>query len=78
MEELRKEKKNRRENWLTKVSLCTDVTHQYGPYVLQGIVVKVVNKSLGEKFYKKKGVVEVGVVSNFDCMTHILAELISH
>ncbi|XP_065909582.1 DNA/RNA-binding protein KIN17-like isoform X2 [Dysidea avara] len=55
MEELRKEKKNRRENWLTK-----------------GIVVKVVNKSLGEKFYKKKGVVEeledsyTGIVNMLD------------
>ena len=44
MEEQKKEKMNRRENWLHA-----------------GIVVKVVTKKLGEKYYKKKAVVRVGV-----------------
>lgn len=48
-------------------------------YVLQGIVVKVINKGLGEKFYKKKGVVEVSI--SFYCVSQLsshLAELTSH
>ena len=41
MEEQRKEKMNRRDNWLT-----------------EGIVVKVVHSKLGERYHRKKGVVE--------------------
>jgi len=60
------------------------IRHQCVPHALQGIVVKVINKSLGEKFYKKKGVVEVrGVVYAYMCRIlivfqfHILAKLTS-
>lgn len=41
MEEQRKEKMNRRDNWLA-----------------EGVVVKVVHRKLGERYYRKKGVVE--------------------
>lgn len=54
-EEKRKEKKNRKDYWLSV-----------------GIVVKIITKSLGDKYYKKKGVIEsikdnyIGDVRMFD------------
>lgn len=61
MEEERKEKVNRRENWITEVHIhvcvyvcCNGIILS----LLQGIVVKVLHKKLGDRFYKKKGVVE--------------------
>ena len=41
MEEQRKEKMNRRDNWLT-----------------EGVVVKVVHRKLGERYHRRKGIVE--------------------
>ncbi|XP_064400616.1 DNA/RNA-binding protein KIN17-like isoform X2 [Halichondria panicea] len=53
-EEEHKEKRNRRDNWIT-----------------EGIVVKVVHSKLGERFYKKKGVVS-GVKEEFSAVVEML------
>ncbi|GBP32676.1 hypothetical protein EVAR_16838_1 [Eumeta japonica] len=56
IEELKKEKANRKDYWLT-----------------EGIIVKVVTKSLGDKFYKKKAVVET-VVDKYAAHVRLLDE----
>ncbi len=59
MEEKMKEQKNRKDYWLHEVYLIFDLLSKKKsifPF-FQGIVVKIITSKLGEKCYKKKGII---------------------
>lgn len=57
MEEALKEQRNRKDYWLHEVRETVHKRKMHYLLFFKGIIVKIITSKLGEKYYKKKGIV---------------------